>query len=76
MKTALELINVIAPTHQRTTCDPSNGWEKNAFFNEMGYSRCVRCALLHYVEQEEFPYGATMICEMIRATDFGTRPRD
>ena len=75
MLTALELINEIAPTHSRTSCDPANGWAKNAYFNEMGHSRCVRCALLHRIEEGEFPYGAKMICEMIKATDFGSRPQ-
>ncbi len=73
MMTALELINEIAPTHDRTSCDPINNWVRNAFFNEMGYSRCVRCTLLNRIETGEFPYGAKMICESIRATDIGRR---
>ena len=65
MLTALELINEIAPTHDRTTCGVE-GWSTNAYPNEAGYSRCVRCALLYRPDAGEFPYGAKMICESIR----------
>ena len=74
MMTALELIDAIAPEHSRTTCSPKDNWAPSAYFNEAGYSRCVRCALLHKIETGEFPYAAQMICESIRATDFGDHP--
>ena len=65
MLTALELINEIAPEHDRTTCK-NDTWNRNAYFNEMGYSRCVRCALLYRIDNDGFPYNAKMICESIR----------
>lgn len=65
MMTARELVNEIAPNHDRTTCK-NDTWNTNAFFNEMGFSRCVRCALLYRLDNDEFPYGSKMICESIR----------
>lgn len=74
MMTALELIDAIAPVHGRTTCSPTDNWSTNAYFSETGHSRCVRCALLHKIETGEFPYAAQMICESIRAANFGEHP--
>ena len=44
--TIKEFINLIAPTHGRTTCDDNN--INNGFYsrNKKGYGRCYRCNLL------------------------------
>lgn len=57
--TIREFVDVLAPNHGRTSCsdEESNG---NEYFNEMGFPRCVRCALLHYVQNGEWPHGASV----------------
>ena len=75
MLTALELINEIAPKHTRTTCKDDT-WNTNAYFNDAGFSRCIRCALLYRVDVGEFPYGSKMICESIRDPNVVSREID
>ena len=57
--TALELIDLIAPKHTRTSCSDENP-NGNHFGNEYGYPRCKRCALRFLVEEGIGPYGATV----------------
>lgn len=52
----IDTVNLLAPEHGRTSCTDleSNG---NEYFNEFGYPRCTRCALLYYVVHGEWPHG-------------------
>jgi hypothetical protein len=50
-------VHMLAPNHDHTSCSDEN-WGPNAYFNEMGYPRCTRCVLLHYLKHGEFPYNA------------------
>jgi hypothetical protein len=52
----LNFINELAPEHDRTSCSDDN-LNGNQYFNECGYPRCARCALLHRLNTGEFPYG-------------------
>lgn len=50
--TALELVNIIAPEHDRTSCDDNhinNGWASYTPSTGRTSPRCVRCALLEIV---------------------------
>jgi hypothetical protein len=53
----LDFVNEIAPSHTRTSCSDENS-NGNEYFNEMGYPRCVRCALLYRLKEGIFPYDA------------------
>ena len=50
--TAKELIDRIAPQHDRTSCNDTD--LKNAFANDQGAFRCARCTLLLGVANEHF----------------------
>ena len=66
-----DFIDEIAPEHGRTSCTDtdSNG---NEYFNEMGFPRCVRCALLYRARHGEWPHGAEFRVESLRAVPRGT----
>jgi len=53
--TATELIDIIYPEHDRTSCDDEN--LSNSFYFEddgtQGRSRCIRCSLLVIAEKRE-----------------------
>ena len=55
--TALELVDIIAPDHDRTSCsdaDRSNGFGTGS----SGGFRCARCALLELaMDEKELPPG-------------------
>lgn len=55
--TLLQFINEIAPKHDRTSCDDNN-LNGNQYFNEYGYPRCNRCALLHRWHTGEWSHNA------------------
>jgi len=65
-----EFIDEIAPKHGRTSCSDEdlNG---NQYPNEMGYVRCVRCALLHRLREGAFPYFRTPIIDSLRLDSGG-----
>lgn len=51
--TAIELINIIAPNHCRTSCsdeDLNNAFYLDDDLQEQYRSRCTRCSLLRIVE--------------------------
>lgn len=50
-------IDEIAPEHTRTSCDDNNS-NGNEYYNEFGYPRCVRCALLYRLRNHEWPHNA------------------
>jgi hypothetical protein len=52
-----QFVDEIAPNHDRTSCSDED-LHGNQYFNETGYPRCTRCALLHRIRTGEFPYGA------------------
>lgn len=51
-------VDEIAERHQRTSCtdEDSNG---NEYFNEYGYPRCIRCAILYRLKNKQWPRGAS-----------------
>jgi hypothetical protein len=64
----LDFINEIAPVHCRTSCSDDDFFQ-NAHFNECGYPRCVRCALLFRAKNGEFPKGKTMIVKSLQVPE-------
>lgn len=60
-------VDEVAPTHSRTSCndDDSRG---NEFFNEHGYPRCVRCAMLHRVVNGRWPHDAKFLIVDLRTS--------
>lgn len=71
MKTVQDLIDAIAPKHNRTSCSDEDS-SGNEYFNEFGYPRCPRCALLYWEKHGEFPYGVSADIESIK---FSGHPR-
>jgi hypothetical protein len=49
--------NILVPEHQRTSCSDENS-NGNEYFNEFGYPRCCRCALLYLAKNGHWPYHA------------------
>lgn len=56
-------LNVLAcfMKHERTSCEAPNVGISNAFFNEYGFPRCNKCAILHRVRHGEWPHGARVV---------------
>ena len=50
---ALELINIIQPKHDRTSC--SDGNLDNGFYSSGKYTRCARCTLLQIIKEGYLP---------------------
>ncbi len=51
--TAKKLVNIIAPEHDRTSCDDKklyNTFYFDSVTGEQERSRCIRCSLLHILE--------------------------
>jgi len=51
--------NVLVPEHQRTSCSDEDS-HGNEYFNEYGYPRCCRCALLYLAKNGHWPYHAEL----------------
>lgn len=49
----LDDVNELVPNHDRTSCSDEN--LANAYPNNMGYVRCVRCAFLYRVRNGYWP---------------------
>jgi len=52
----IQLINELAPEHERTSCSDGN-LNGNQYYNEFGAPRCTRCCLLHRIREGEWPDG-------------------
>ena len=52
-------VDEIAPRHDRTSCSDAD-FNGNQYFNELGYPRCTRCALLYRLENGKWPHGAVV----------------
>ena len=50
---ALELVNIIRPEHDRTSCDDKN--LNNGFYSNSGFTRCARCTLLQIIGTGNMP---------------------
>lgn len=58
MATAYDFINIIRPTHDRTSCDDKN--RNNSFYSRNGKSwhgRCTRCMWLDIADGKAIPDG-------------------
>lgn len=69
-----EFVDTIAPEHDRTSCpdreiDHEDCCEltgnQYSEARRAGFPRCCRCALLHYLREGEFPYGAQVRVSLI-----------
>jgi hypothetical protein len=54
---ALELINIIAPEHERTSCSDED--LNNGFYSNDNNTRCGRCTLLEILKKGKLPNSHT-----------------
>jgi hypothetical protein len=54
-KTAIELLNIIYPRHDRSSCNDDN--LDNGFYsrNSDGFGRCTRCMHIELISGEDMP---------------------
>lgn len=46
------VIDILTPTHDRTSCDNNDTSLENGYKNDIGYPRCNRCYLLLNIESD------------------------
>lgn len=51
--TARELIDIISPNHDRTSCNDKD--LNNGFYSNDSFTRCMRCTLLEIIEKGYLP---------------------
>lgn len=59
--TALELLNIIQPEHNRTSC--SDDELNNGFYSNNGYTRCFRCTVLEIIKKGYMPKSHSLSCD-------------
>jgi hypothetical protein len=55
--TSKELIDLIAPQHDRTSCNDNE--LGNGFYSNSGNTRCGRCSLLQILKEGRLPFSHT-----------------